>query len=336
MSAAVEPRISVLVITRNRAHLLPRLMQALWRQDFPRDRFEVVVIDDGSSDSTREYLAGLGDAVRWFSQSPGGVAKARNASVRQARGSILAFTDDDCVPQPDWLRTIDREMAARQSNAALLGRTYSELPASTFVHSVFKDSEPVVTCNFAVTKDAFQRAGGFDEHFTWYFEDEDLGLRLKQNGCPVHYVPGMVVFHPSRYQGFRQYLRQRSGLQFCFYMNRKHPREGVWTRNRHLFAQMKRKAILFGIPFVTGFIWRPAFAALLAVLALHVALDGWRVWKNYAKLEGTGLRARPVDLLLFASLNWTIPFVDGFQMARGWIRDGLLAGRKQTDRPTFA
>lgn len=314
-------RISVILPTYNRVSILPTVIQALEAQTFPRDQFEIIFVDDGSTDNTKEYLQQLAPKVKLLSQNHGGASRARNMGARNALGDILAFTDDDCRPEMGWLQAIDEGMKRRDSQVALLGHTYSEHPASTFVHAVFKEAEPVVTCNFAVSGEAFWRVGGFDEHFFIYFEDEELGLRLKKSGYAIVYDPSMRVCHPSRYQSFRSFLRTRSYLQHFCYMSRKHPDADHWQRHRRVMHQIVKRLLLFGIPVLAGIYWRPLFLLPALILLAHFWVDGRRAWAHRAQLARIGYRLRPADFLAFTFLNWTVPFIDLWRIFKGCVRD---------------
>jgi glycosyltransferase involved in cell wall biosynthesis len=118
-------RVSVVIATYNRSQLLPRLFSALNNQTLPDDELEVVIVDDGSTDDTPRILAELARSsrvpVRLLRQSPNaGPAKARNRGANEAKGGIIAFTDDDCVPTADWLRA-GLELAGR--GKIVVGRT---------------------------------------------------------------------------------------------------------------------------------------------------------------------------------------------------------------------
>ncbi|HEY3130382.1 MAG TPA: glycosyltransferase family 2 protein [Acidobacteriota bacterium] len=319
-------RISVIIPTYNRAHVLPAVIESLLGQDFPAHAFEILIVDDGSTDGSFQYLQTLGPPIRVFSQIHGGASRARNLAARNATGTILAFTDDDCRPEKNWLRAIALAMEKHQSRVGLLGHTYSEHPASTFVHSVFKDSEPVVTCNFAVAREAFRSVGGFDDHFVIYFEDEDLGLRLKKAGYPIVYEPGMRVLHPSKYQSFRGFLRMRSSFQYFCYMSQKHPDADHWKRHREVVNQIIKRFALFGIPMLGGWIWSPLFLLLPAVLIGHFLIDGIRARKYREQLAKMGYRLSRGDFLAFTFLNWAVPFIDAWRIVKGYLMDWRRTG----------
>ena len=99
------PAVSVVIPTFNGADRLPATLAALARQTLPREDWEVVVIDDGSTDNTGEVAAAGGARVIRFPANRG-VGAARNAGVAEARAPVLAFIDDDCIPQPDWLEQL--------------------------------------------------------------------------------------------------------------------------------------------------------------------------------------------------------------------------------------
>jgi glycosyltransferase involved in cell wall biosynthesis len=189
------PRVSVVVPTRNRASLLPGLLEALERQRF-RD-FEVIVVDDGSTDGTPDVLGAWereGRAVIRLERSAGSYA-ARNAGWKAARGEIVAFTDDDCFPQPAWLSGLLRALND-PSIAAAQGVTLAEPgEISPFTHQIDQQrpGPPYRTCNMAYRHSVLERLGGFEE-MPWY-ADNILGLRARQLGSVI-FAPDAIVLHP--------------------------------------------------------------------------------------------------------------------------------------------
>lgn len=195
-------RVSVVVPTRNRAAFLPRLLQALDRQDCRP--LEVIVVDDASSDETPEILE------RWRGEGrvvlrqdrPGGSYAARNAGRRAARGEIIAFTDDDCIPDRGWIAGLTRAMEGGALGAQ--GMTLAEPGERTpFTHQIDqrRPGPPYRTCNIAYRRDILERVGGFDESFRWY-GDNILGLRARQIG-EIAWAPDAVVRHPPHPREWR-------------------------------------------------------------------------------------------------------------------------------------
>lgn len=133
MNAPATPSVSVVVPTYKRPALLARCLAALFRQDFPRDAYEVLVCDDAASAATRRQVEGLRrewggmPALRYLPVSgTRGPAGARNLGWRGAKAEIIAFTDDDTIAHPDWLRRGVRALDA--DVAAVTGETDMPLP----------------------------------------------------------------------------------------------------------------------------------------------------------------------------------------------------------------
>ena len=101
------PKISVIVPTYNRKHELTKLLHSLNNQTLPPSRFEIVVIDDGSTDGTEEWLMKNKNqfhaTISYYAQNHGGPGAARNLGMEKADGDIFAFTDTDCIAEPHWL-----------------------------------------------------------------------------------------------------------------------------------------------------------------------------------------------------------------------------------------
>ena len=217
------PAISVVVPTRDGAARLPRLLAALDAQDL-HDPYEVVVVDDGSRDTTPQVLAELGPGLAVPLQvirfpASRGPAAARNAGWRAASAPIIAFTDDDCAPEKGWLGAL---VAGLDGADIAQGRTELDPdqddnhgPFSHFV-GVRRESGYYETCNIAYRRAALERVGGFDEGFRHPFgEDTDLAWRVKAAGGSTVFVPDAVVLHdvvPQTYQQHLRRLRRREGL----------------------------------------------------------------------------------------------------------------------------
>lgn len=213
-SGSVRPDISVVVATRNRAPLLPRLLEALRCQD-DAPPFEVVLVDDGSTDETwptMQLLAGSGPlpvrTVRLAQQS--GPAAARNAGWRASEAGVIVFTDDDCVPQPGWLATLSRAIAEVD---IAQGCTVPD-PAQRHLLGPFARTMEVTgetgyyqTCNVAYRRDLLERVGGFDSDLRQAGEDVELATRALAAGATTAFCAQAVVFHDVRRSSVRQHLR---------------------------------------------------------------------------------------------------------------------------------
>jgi GT2 family glycosyltransferase len=203
------PSFTVIVPTYDRPRSLAECLAALADLDYPRDRLEVVVADDGSPESPEGVVAGFRDRLDLclLHLPHGGPARARNAGAEAARGEYLAFTDDDCVPAADWLA----RLAARFAHApghAIGGRTINRLdrnPYATasqvlidYLYGYFapRPGRFFTSNNLAVPASLFRAVGGFDENFPLAAaEDREFCGRWSQLGHPLLHVPEAVVHH---------------------------------------------------------------------------------------------------------------------------------------------
>jgi GT2 family glycosyltransferase len=204
-----EPLVSVVVPTYNRAPSLRRLLAALQEAQVPAGGVEVVVVDDGSSDDTGEVVRTAGPPFRYVRQDNRGPAAARNRGWAAARGEIVAFTDDDTVPDRRWLVDLVEWFEAHPE-AGAVGGAIQPLRSGFLADFVQLDRlvghgadqrgvRFLVTANAAFRRWALERVGGFDESFaTPAAEDTDLSFRLRAAGVPLHTCAGAVVLHDHR------------------------------------------------------------------------------------------------------------------------------------------
>jgi GT2 family glycosyltransferase len=209
-SSPVQPVFSIVVPTRNRPHELRACLAALARLDYPSERLEVIVVDDGGDHTIAlDPLGGL--PVTLCRQAHGGPARARNTGAEAAGGTFLAFTDDDCEPDPGWLRAAEGVLgsgaaaaAGRSMNGLDGGRlaTTSQLLVD-YLHRHYNadpdDARFATSNNFVVDREVFRAVGGFDEAFTRAAgEDRELVHRLRAHGHRIVYAPDAVVQHRHR------------------------------------------------------------------------------------------------------------------------------------------
>lgn len=226
---APMPYVSVVIPTFHRPALLRRCLEAIVAQDYAPDRFDVTVVEDGGPGPSESVLAEIGRStgvlLRALAVPRSGPAAARNAGWRGARGEIIAFTDDDTIPAPDWLSQGVRTI---QSGAdAVSGRTIVPLPsrpsdAQRNVQGLERAS--LATCNAFCRRTWLKAIGGFDERFTRaYREDTDLEFSLRRAGARLEHNPQAVVVHPPRDEPWLVSLRQQRNQFFDALLYRKHP-----------------------------------------------------------------------------------------------------------------
>jgi GT2 family glycosyltransferase len=225
-------RVSVVVPTYRRPELLGRCLSALAAQTLPPEDYEVLIADDASDTTTRrqveDFAAGVKCAVRYVPVTgTHGPAAARNAGWRAARAPILAFTDDDTVPDPGWLTAGAGALERDAALAAVTGQVIVPLPANPTDYQRNEaglEGAEFVTANCFCRRDILEELGGFDERFTaaWR-EDSDLHFRLLGRGAKLMKVPAAVVVHPVRPAPWGISLRMQRKSLFDALLYKKHP-----------------------------------------------------------------------------------------------------------------
>lgn len=215
---ANPPRLSVIVCTRNGSATLRPCLESLLALRYPD--FEILVIDDGSSDATASISQGF-ERVKYHRQEHAGLSVARNLGAQLATGSILAYTDDDCIAHPDWLLHLshafaeDHVVAAGGPNIPPPPRNRIERVVATApgapAHVLLNDTEAehLPGCNLAIFKDTLDRIGGFRAQFKSAGDDVDVCWRLREHGM-LRFVPGAMVWHHRRFT-VKAYLKQQLG-----------------------------------------------------------------------------------------------------------------------------
>jgi glycosyltransferase involved in cell wall biosynthesis len=222
--------VSVVVPTFRRPELLARCLSALAAQDFEATAFEILIADDAGSAETRRQVEAFAARSR---QEVGyvavsgrhGPASARNAGWRATRGALIAFTDDDCIPDPHWLSAGVAAFAGDID--AVTGRVVVPLPevptdyqrdASGLARAEF------VTANCFCRREALEAVGGFDERFSaaWR-EDSDLEFSLLSAGRRIARAEAAIVVHPVRPAPWGVSLHQQRKSLFDALLYKKHP-----------------------------------------------------------------------------------------------------------------
>lgn len=186
-------KISVVVAAYNEEKFLPKCLSAIFSQDFPKDEFEVIVVDNNSTDKTAEIAKKFG--ARVIKEKRQGNTFAISAGMNAATGDLIAMTDADTIVSNEWLKNIaqifsDKDIVAATGTGDIGTSSkkfneLSELTYEAFLRLNFMLGKPHVTgFNLIVRRDAFEKVGGIDETFTMS-PDVDLGLRLGKVGKVV-------------------------------------------------------------------------------------------------------------------------------------------------------
>lgn len=214
----MTPRISVVVCTHNRAELLAGALSALQAQELDVSAYEVLVIDNNSTDSTREVATGF-PSVRYVFEPRVGLSHARNRGFAEARGEYVAYTDDDCEPPPRWLR-LAMDVIARHAPAVFGGpyRAFYKSPKPSWfkdeywsrdhgdVPRALEAGETLPGNNMFFRRSILEQSGGFDPRLgmagnrSAYAEETALQNRLRslRPETTIYYDPRLWVHHLVR------------------------------------------------------------------------------------------------------------------------------------------
>jgi glycosyltransferase involved in cell wall biosynthesis len=273
-----------------------RCLDALWSQEQVIEGFEVIVVDDGSTDDTGEYLHAQLPAhpnLQVLFQKNKGPASARNLGASRACGQFIAFTDDDCIVSTGWLRAVREgfsDPAVLAIEGPVDGSSLSGRPFHPLDH-VIHNQRPggYLSCNLAIKKEVFEQLGGFDVRFRMAaHEDIDLCLRVLECGR-IGYCNALSVRHPPVRRCFLKELF--SAGKFCrrfleseYLLYHKHP--GGYGRMRYHKSFLKtlshlclKYAFLYSrVPLRSAVRFPLGYGALLLLnLFRQLALTGWFV-----------------------------------------------------------
>lgn len=303
--------ISVIIPTYNRKDLLIRLVNSLYNSECSKELYEVVIIDDGSSDGTTGALKHLSNSYPNFFYKRienSGPGIARNIGVGLARGRIIAFMDDDCVVTKSWLKEIKKTFELDKDTEVIYGRILPEKDFyPPFSHSWNVDGQHIMICNIALKKEIFHKIGGLDLRLSFWAEDWDFIAKLKENNIQINYNPNLVAIHSVSYKGFhlKDYLYTPS----------------FWLRHDYLFSKysvlprkpfqeklLKRNIIKITIIFLIllaplGLNYISRFFLLFIFIFLRNAIKVIRLDQRF---RGSDIKIKSADAIRYIFTSWLV------------------------------
>ncbi len=280
------PRISVIVPAYNCEKTVGATLEALCRQAFPSGQYEIILVDDGSLDDTKQVVEKF-PQVKYFWQNNRGPSSARNFGAQQAAGEIIVFTDSDCVPEPDWLDKMttpfsDPEIMGvkgaylTQQKERVARFCQKEFEERYRLLSRFKYIDFVDSYSAAFRKSAFLGVGGFDTSFPLANnEDVELSYKLALKGYKMVFVPDARVYHTHSASWVR-YLRVKfTRAYWRMLVYKKYPNKAM--RDTYTPFSLKIQFIftfLFILSFL-GFLLKGVSLLGLPVLQIPILLNGW-------------------------------------------------------------
>jgi glycosyltransferase involved in cell wall biosynthesis len=317
----MEKYISVVIPTYRRPELLQKCMDALIAQEFPAEHFEIIVVSDGPDAKTESFIRRIASKedprIRFYSlPEKKGPAAARNMGWKNASGSLIAFTDDDCLPDKRWL-SATWNAYKNEDEIVYSGKLVvpvSEQPTDHEKNTAHLQTAEFITANCFCTKKALEKTSGFDERFrlAWR-EDSDLQFSCMQKGIPIEKLQDAIVVHPVRKAPWGNSIKEQRKGMFNALLYKKYPR---WYRDRiqsqpawNYYLMIISLVISFAALIVKSPIVAIAFAVLWFLLTLKFILK---------RLRGTSRAISHVTEMIVTSV--CIPFLSVYWQLYGSFR----------------
>jgi len=243
------PRISVVVCSYNGSRTIDECCKGLLNLEYPN--YEVIIVDDGSSDATAAIVGGYGFRVISSTENQG-LSNARNTGLEAATGEIVAYLDDDACPDPHWLTYLAADFLSTE-HVGVGGPTIpppGDGPIADCVanspgnptHVLLSDQEAehIPGCNIAFRKAALEAIGGFDTQFRIAGDDVDVCWRLQQRGWSLGFSPNALVWHHCR-DSVKAYWKQQLN-----YGKAEAMLEMKWPEKFNTFGQLTWQGRLYG------------------------------------------------------------------------------------------
>ena len=245
-------KISTVIITKDRPEMLHRCLNSFTIQtEMP---YEIIIVDSSAGSATKETVASFNGKlpIHYLYQPQKGYSIARNTGINYAGGDIIAFTDDDCIVDQNWVANILHAHNKFTHAAGIGGKINSPKNANcimrlaewrnsiSFDNFIKKnDFYNIYNINCSYKKEYLDKVGQFDEAIIKEGEDTDLNWRLCQKGYKVMYLPEIQVIHFQR-STFKSFMKQRFAyIKASYVVSRKHPDFPVPCRDKIFFLFFK-------------------------------------------------------------------------------------------------
>ena len=192
---------------------LKRCLDTLLKQSY--NDYEIIVVDDGSSDGTKELVKQY-KKIKYFKQNNKGPGYARNKGIKYARGNIIAFTDDDCIPDKNWLKNAVPHFKD-PNTIGVEGMTIKKgLITPTSIPTINYYGKQYSTCNIFYRTSVLKGVSGFNEAFKFSGEDDNLAQRALKIGI-INFDPSVKIIHPVKYYSVLGFLKKHIDLKITYW-----------------------------------------------------------------------------------------------------------------------
>lgn len=331
------PTISIMIPTFNRKGVLLEALLSLNKIDYPKDLFEVVVVNDGSTDGTEKAIKSIRKKInynfRYFNGGRRGISHAKNIAIKKAEGEIIVSTDDDCLFEKTWLKKLikplnnpnigaaggpDRAIKNENVLAKSIDFAFSSFIGSGGIHGRFLKVKLGNTyppgCNMAFKREVVKKIGYFDEALA-PGEDTDYNHRIEKAGLKLVHVPKAFVWHRPRnsIKRFIPYIFKRGKARVEII--RRHPeyRELIY----YFPVIMVFTATLLILLSLLSAVFLKIFIGLVSVYLVLITTAGFSAYQTYKN---------PVYFLLVPLLIMLQHALHGLGFIKGCL-DILIAKR---------
>jgi len=317
----MQIRISVVIPTYRRPELLIKCLNALAEQSLDHTEFEIIVVSDGPDNQTGEALdrwcnANKFNLVYLQNTEHKGPAAARNKGWLNARAECVAFTDDDCIPDSNWLQ-VHVENCESKKDTAFTGKTIVPLhgtPSDFALNTSHLQEAEFITANCACSKRILKILGGFDERFKMAWrEDSDLHFRLMRSGINILKLRDAVVIHPVRSAPWGISIKEQKKGLYDALLFKKHP----WLYRTKVQAQPLWNyyfTLLIWVLFIIS-LWNNHNAGIILSALLLGLVIGFFFYK---RIRATKKSASHLSEMLITSIF--IPFLSVYWRVYGSIK----------------
>jgi glycosyltransferase involved in cell wall biosynthesis len=318
-------KISIVIPTYRRPELLVKCVDALLNQeDFSPLDYEIIIVSDGPDEFTKGAIKSVVTSedprIRFLNlPEKKGPAGARNLGWLNASGCLVAFTDDDCVPDKNWLSVIWQSYDGSEE-VAFSGKVIVPLstnPTDFELNTAHLETAEFITANCICTKKALIKTGGFDERFALAWrEDSDLHFKLLLNKIPIHKINAIVV-HPVRQAPWGVSLKEQKKGMFNALLYKKYP--GLYQERIRSKAPLNYYVMIFSFTgIVAGVILNVEWLVVIS-FTTWVALQYKFISK---RLASTSRAIKHVFEMVVTSI--AIPFLSVFWQLYGALKYRVL------------
>ena len=317
----IDPQISVVIPTYRRPELISKCLKALQRQTLDGLFFEVIVVHDGPDVVTEKKIKRSFPNVRYYSlKEKKGPAAARNYGWLIAKGKLIAFTDDDCLPDKDWLKDVWSSYNGEE-DIAFAGKVevpLPEFPTDFELNTSRLAKAGFITANCICSKSALLKVGGFDERFRMAWrEDSDLEFKLLSENFPVKRLDNALVVHPVRKASWGISIKEQKKGMFNALLYKKFPflyrqKIGETPPSLYYLMIMLSCGIIYGLIAEQPLILKISFAGY-TVLFLSL---------TFKRLKYTSRKVSHIVEMLVTSM--VIPFVSVYWQWYGAFKYRVL------------